>query len=167
MDVMEPGSTMKPFVVAAGLQGGTLTCRADDVFTAETKRELKEVILPKAIEMLKNSFSVLSLATNLVVGSSTSCDTYFTVPSAHKSSGVADADFIQESLPEREDLKQRVLAEVDALALERDVRELNVSHQAHRVAPRVPAVARRIAQTRASPSLIWASSSPSRSACRA
>ncbi len=25
MDVMEPGSTMKPFVVAAGLQGGTLT----------------------------------------------------------------------------------------------------------------------------------------------
>lgn len=28
---------------------------------------------------------------------------------------VSDADFIQESLPEREDLKQRVLAEVDAL----------------------------------------------------
>jgi carnitine 3-dehydrogenase len=35
---------------------------------------------------------------------------------------VADADFVQESLPEREDLKQRVLATIESVAAGRSLR---------------------------------------------
>jgi leishmanolysin len=73
-------------------QGATLTCAASDVLTTAKKDLLLNQVLPVALERLAARIKVTRLTSNLMVGSF-GCSG-FTVPAAHKSTGVPNADFV-------------------------------------------------------------------------
>ena len=72
--------------------GSTVTCTADDVLTAEKKSILLNNVLPAAITRLEEVLKVQAVAGNLVVPTS-ACPRH-SVPTAHTTSGVANADFV-------------------------------------------------------------------------
>jgi leishmanolysin len=71
--------------------GATTTCAAADVLTTAKRNLLVNTILPEALTRLAARISVNRLTSNLVVGSS--CGDH-TIPSAHSSTGVANADYV-------------------------------------------------------------------------
>jgi len=85
------------FCTAAGqtrpdFAGGTLTCTADDVFTAEKKNILLTNVIPAALARLTATLQVSRVAGNLIVPAG-ACPRH-TIPASHTTTGVPNADFV-------------------------------------------------------------------------
>ena len=74
--------------------GGTVTCTADDVLTAEKKSILLNNVLPAAITRLEEVLRVQPVSGNLLVPVAACGANRHTIPAAHTTSGVASADFV-------------------------------------------------------------------------
>ncbi|MDD9338078.1 MAG: leishmanolysin-related zinc metalloendopeptidase, partial [Providencia heimbachae] len=80
--------------IIKGPEGNPLTCTEEDVLTPEKKSTLLNKLLPQAVALHSERLSVKPLASPIVVPSmGGDVCTWFTVPPAHHTSGVRNADF--------------------------------------------------------------------------
>ncbi|CUF51620.1 major surface protease, GP63, putative, partial [Bodo saltans] len=75
------------------MQGGTLTCTADDILTPAKRQILENQVLPQAIALLNERFKVDPVVGNLKVGSTSVCYLH-TIPQSDTTTGVANADYV-------------------------------------------------------------------------
>ncbi|KAK7199191.1 major surface protease gp63 [Novymonas esmeraldas] len=79
------------------MKGGVVTCWHVDVLTDTKKHTLLEFMIPSAVRMHEERLSVQRESGNIVVDRDTFEDSscrHFSIPAAHMSEGVANADFL-------------------------------------------------------------------------